>query len=117
MAIDQEEDAASGYRSVWSDGTNEITIPADSIPEGDAWEFVDRIAVSGAGESHKDKGLAIYEDGEDVTEDVLLQDGKQVIVFFSSIREVSIANYYKLNSLYAFAYSKISRTICLQQTL
>lgn len=103
MAIDQEEDAASGYRSVWSDGTNEITIPADSIPEGDAWEFVDRIAVSGAGESHKDKGLAIYEDGEDVMEDVLLQDGKQVIVFFPSIREVSIANYYKLNSLYAFA--------------
>lgn len=104
MSIDKEEDAADNYRSVWSDGTRKITIPADSIPEGDGWEFVERIDVSEADGRLHDKGLVIYDDeGEDVTEDVLLQEGKQVILFFPSIREVSIANYYKLNSLYAFA--------------
>lgn len=103
LAGAQDDTDVDAYRCVWTDGARQITIPADSIPEGDGWEFVERIEVSPNPSGAREKGLAIYDSSLEVTEDVVLDEGKQVIVFFPSIREVSIANYYKLNSLYAFA--------------
>lgn len=84
----------------WSNGKQTITIPADSIPEGEDWEFIERIEPKHKAET---KGLAIYEGEEDVTEDVILQDAPQVIVFFPNLNEVTTPHYYKLNSLKAFA--------------
>lgn len=91
------------YKAVWADGTHTITIAADSIPPGDSWTFKQRINVSPQSSETQTKALAIYDGDEDVTEDVIVSDGKQVILFFPSLKDVSIANYYKLNSLYAFA--------------
>lgn len=63
-----EEEEELDYQSVWSDGKTQITLPADSIPEGEQWEFVKRLETSPA---KKSKGLVIYDGQEDVTEDVI----------------------------------------------
>jgi len=99
---DDSEDADAGLMAVWKRGDTELTLPADSIPEGDEWQFVRRLESPDRESAHS-KGIAVYEAGEDVTEDVILCEGKQAIVFFPSLREVSIANYYKLNSLYNYS--------------
>ncbi len=97
-----EDSTEPEFQSVWTRDGHRVTLPADSIPEGEGWEFVERVEIQGTA-PEKAKGLAIYEQGEDVTEDLVDSEGEQVIVFFPSIRDVSIANYYKLNSLYDYS--------------
>lgn len=90
-----------GIMAVWRNGDKTVTIPADSIPEGDGWEFAGRVEPKSS--APKEKGLAIYdEDGEEITPDIADTEGEQVLVFMYDLPGVSTSRYYKLNSLYAY---------------
>lgn len=91
--------------ALWTDGTQTITIPADSIPEGDGWEFVDRQVLSEIGDEtgkQPERGLAIFDGPEDITEEIVSSEGEQIIVFMTGLPELSSGNFYKLNSLYTY---------------
>ena len=107
--IDSEEPGQQGEEmlAVWSDGERTITIPADSIPEGDEWEFVDRLVSPQANASSEDRetatrGLAIFDGPEDITEDIISTQGEEIVVFITGLPELSSGNFYKLNSLYTY---------------
>lgn len=109
--IDAEDNLASTAEevaqmsAVWTNGTETITIPADSIPEGDTWEFVDRVSSSGASSEDERvtvKGLAVFDGAEDITEELVAPEGEQVLVFMTDLPNISSGNFYKLNSLYAY---------------
>ena len=99
-------DESDGWQATWTDGQTTVTIPADSIPEGDQWEFVDRVEPDTPAEApsqEETKGLAIFDtDGEDVTDQVLEGSGEEMLVFMYDLPEVSTSTFYKLNSLYAY---------------
>lgn len=104
---DSNEEESGNMLSVWKHGDSIITIPADSIPEGDGWEFVERKEAtttphSDTAKKGKNKGLAIFDGNEEITEDVIEQEGEQVIVFINDMPEVSTGTFYTLNSLYAY---------------
>lgn len=107
--MDYEETGQQGQEmmAVWSDGERTITVPADSIPEGDEWEFVDRVASSQEDASRETgqtaiRGLAIFDGPEDITEDIISSEGEEIVVFMTGLPEVSSGNFYKLNSLYTY---------------
>jgi len=99
---------AENMMAIWQRGDEQITIPADSIPKDDEWTFVDRIASNKAvppGAANKKKpvkGLAIFDEAVDVTEDIIVPEREQVVVFMTNLTNLSSGNFYKLNSLYAY---------------
>lgn len=90
--------------AVWEKDGKRITIPADSIPEDEGWIFIDRVAQPAAAGQAKKKtrGLAIFDEAEEITDDVVLTEGEQVVVFMTDLPSVSSGAFYKLNSLYSY---------------
>ena len=88
---DTREPAEEEIMAVWTNGKENITIPADSIPDSGEWEFVDRVAAAASASDAdkknetKEKGLAIYDGPEDITEEIISADGEQVVVFMTSL--------------------------------
>lgn len=106
-AADTSDTLTQDMMSVWQRGDERITIPADSIPEGEDWEFVERLtSMPSAGDTseqkNRQKGLAIFDESADVTEDLVVSEGEQVVVFMTNLPHLSSGNFYKLNSLYAY---------------
>ena len=104
---DDTDTDTESMMSVWKRGDERITIPADSIPTGDDWEFVERIEAGDnitikPEEQTPVKGLAIYDGAEDVTEDIIPAEGEAVVIFMYDLPNLSKGNYYKLNSLDAY---------------
>ena len=104
VSVDEDDDASELLFVYRKDGVEkEFTI--DNLPDDDEWEFVERKEVSLAGDKNEvaSKSLRIYNsDDEDVTESVMLDKGRQVVLFYSSLDDVSIASTYQINSLYAY---------------
>ncbi|MCM1005838.1 MAG: clostripain-related cysteine peptidase [Prevotella sp.] len=106
-SYENNTDSEGNLMAVWKKGDQQITIPADSIPEGDDWEFVKRVeddtidedAIQNEG---KQKGLAIFDGSDDVTEEIIPTQGEAVVVFMYDLPNLSKGNYYKLNSLDAY---------------
>lgn len=108
-AADEEDSADEAWIGVWTDGTHTIELPLDSIPEGESWEFVDRKPATGAkpgtaSEESEQKGLAVYTADEESNpaDDVIVSSGKQILICFDSLKDISASNFYRLNSLYNF---------------
>lgn len=81
-----------------------IKIPLDSIPD-DSWTFVGREATDNKpSENAKPTGLSIYDasDDSDVTSDVIASKGDEIILFITSLKDISPATFYRLNSLYNY---------------
>lgn len=83
-----------------------ITLPLDSIPD-ESWTFVGReVPAENASDDKEEKesAVAIYdaEDDADVTSDVILTKGDQMLIFFNSLADVSTASFYRINSLYNY---------------
>lgn len=100
-----DEDA--DMTAIWERNGERIEIPADSIPDDDDWTFVERKeVVSNIGKSAdkpvKTKGIAIFDDSEEVTSDVIEADGEQVVVLMTNLPSISTGTFYKLNSLYSY---------------
>lgn len=81
----------------------------DELPdENDGWNFVERKTV----ENREDRQSAVIQsrsfriwdsDGDDVTEDILKDSGFQLILFMPTLRDVSIASTWQINSLHDWA--------------
>ena len=104
VSADEDDDGSELLFVYRKDGVEkEFTI--DNLPDDDEWEFVERKEVSLAGDKNEvaSKSLRIYNSNdEDVTESVVLDEERQVILFYSSLDEVSIASTYQINSLHAY---------------
>ena len=104
VSVDEDDDGSELLFVYRKDGVEkEFTI--DNLPDDDEWEFVERKEVSLAGDKNEvaSKSLRIYNSNdEDVTESVVLDEERQVILFYSSLDEVSIASTYQINSLHAY---------------
>lgn len=104
VSADEDDDGSELLFVYRKDGVEkEFTI--DNLPDDDEWEFVERKDVSLAGDKNEtvSKSLRIYNSNdEDVTESVVLDEERQVILFYSSLDEVSIASTYQINSLHAY---------------
>ncbi len=89
----------------------------DELPsEEEGWNFIDRVEVkaSNAGkEKAGDHNFRIWsEDGEeDVTEDVVSEEGKELLVMMPDMGSVSPATTWKINSLYEWAEAHDVRMI------
>lgn len=86
------------------DGENkEFTI--DNLPdESEGWQFVDRKEIGNEDKTTKDgHGFHIWNDNEDITEDVLTQDTDRILLLMPDMGEVSISTTWKINSLYDWA--------------
>ena len=102
---DNNEDDAV-YAFVYRRG-NEIKMFAEDeeVPdEGDGWEFVERIEVADKKVNDKkigERNLTVWnpEDDEDVTHEVITDHGKMIILFMPSVKDVSIASTWIINSL------------------
>lgn len=78
----------------------------DEIPsdEDTAWTFVERKERKAKkADSVGNVGLTLREDDEDVTSDVIKQDGEQIILVFSDMTDIDITYTYLINVLDDFA--------------
>lgn len=105
IAADAGEETAAGENDmsgVWERDGERITIPLDSIP-GDDWEFVERVesAAGKNADSDSDRSLAaVFDtDGEDVTQEIFEGKDDRIILFYSSLADISAATFYRTNSL------------------
>lgn len=84
----------------------EKTFSLDSVPdEDDGWEFVERHYKKGKEptDSAMDHAIAIYDKGVDVTEDVLPDTGKVVMLLFPDLKGVNISYSFDINEINAHA--------------
>ncbi|MCM1292758.1 MAG: DoxX family protein [Bacteroides sp.] len=72
------------------------TFSQDSLPDS-SWTFVDRKMISGAIDNTTD--LAIYDDGDDVTDEALSPDSYQMIISMPDVERAGITYTYKINEL------------------
>lgn len=95
---------APTFNFIYSRNGEEYTFHQDSIPEGEEWTFVDRVEVGNkSSDSTDDRLLRIYDIfDDDVTNDVIATEGKQILLFYSSLDDVSISSTYQINSLYTY---------------
>lgn len=85
----------------------------DEIPsEEDGWTFIRRIKIgnnlstpNSKSENEEERNLRIWsEDGEeDMSGEVILEDGRQLILLMPELRNVSVASTWQINSLYSWA--------------
>lgn len=100
-----DDDDMNELLFIYSKDGEKKEFTVDNLPDDDEWEFVERKEVSVVGDKDvsASKSLRVFNsDDEDVTESVVLDEGRQVILFYSSLDEVSIASTYQINSLYAY---------------
>lgn len=110
--VDNLSDAASVpvYEFIYRKG-NETKVfgENDELPdEADGWEYVDRKEISSpqpADVSESDFRIYSVPEGEDVTETALSPEGNRLILFSPSIKDVSVASTWKINSLCSWAKS------------
>lgn len=96
-------ETAINYEFIYEKDGITKTFLEDNLP-GDDWTFVDRKIISDESVSSDKRVLAIYEGSEEVTDYVVLTEGRQLILFYSSLNEVSIASSYQINSLYDYCH-------------
>lgn len=125
--LNETEDAFPTYRLVYSkNGKEEYFGIDDTLPsEEDGWEFIRREEVKGEESDEmlressnvtiqsekrngEDKTFRIWSDDgeEDMTEEALLDEGEQIILFMPELANVSIASTWQINSLYSWATNK-----------
>lgn len=99
-------DEGESFIGVWTDGETTLELPLDSIPQGDSWEFVERKeAATPSEEAASEPGsLALYSADEESlpADDAIASTGTQILICFNSLKNISAASYYLLNSLYNF---------------
>lgn len=119
--IDQEEMDSSdtAFKFIYEkEGRREEFSVDDELPdESEGWVFVDRkeIPVSGdeADNDGEHKNLRIYdrEGSEDLTEEAIDNEGKELLVMIPDLAQVSPATTWKLNSLYEWSVKHSVRMV------
>lgn len=106
-----DDDAAEEFLFVYEHDGVEKSFTIDSLPDEDeGWEFVGRQQITPAKPvmttaSTKETGFRIWsEDGEeDMTDDVISDDGKMLMILMPDLVNVSVATTWKINSLKEWA--------------
>lgn len=101
------DETETQFRFIYEKDGRQQSFTADDIPESDDWVFVDREEITANKQTdtgnQQQKQLRIYDnEGNDVTEFVISPETDQLILFFSSLADVSIASTYQINSLYSY---------------
>lgn len=94
------------FTFVYSKDGVEKEFSLDNLPdESEGWVFVDRkeTASSSANENESDKGFHIWEENEDVTDEVLSPDKDRILLLMPDMGNVSISTTWKINSLHDWA--------------
>lgn len=108
VTAENGDDAEEDFRFVYEkDGVKKEFGVDDELPsEEDGWKFVERKDIYPAEKANEgedtDLTFRIWnrEGDEDLTDDVMIQDGKMLILLIPQLREVSPATTWKINSLY-----------------
>lgn len=77
------------------DGKRE-SFTADALPDS-TWNFVDRKSLGAESDVYTE--LTVYDDGEDVTSEVISEDGPQLLIVVPNYRLAGISYTYKVNEL------------------
>lgn len=98
--VSETQDDAE-FRFIYRKGNVTQEFSIDSIPEDDEWEFVDRIAI---GDTISNETLTILdENGDDITANVISNEGEQFLLTFPDIQDVAVSYTYTINELCDFA--------------
>lgn len=91
------------YTFVYEKDGQQATFTIDSLPdEEDGWVFVERKEKGGmiTPTQRQDKqGFTIFDEGVDVTDDVLSPEGEAILVLFPDMRHVDISSAYPVNRM------------------
>lgn len=92
------------YLFVYEKDGRQVTFTIDSLPdEEDGWVFVERKEEGGAAtppaQQADKQTFAIFDDGVEVTDDVLLPEGEAILVLFPDMRHVDISSAYSVNRM------------------
>lgn len=94
------------YTFIYEKNGKQQEFNIDNIPSTkDGWSFVDRkrIKPSKVNIDDEKKLLRIYDlSGTDVTEDILLSEGKTILLLFPELDNFNIASAYQINTLYDY---------------
>ena len=104
-----DSDNEINYEFIYSKNGIEQSFTIDNVPTDDEWEFVERRQsnISNDGEiSVQGKQIAIYDGDNEVTSDVILDSGEQMIIFYPSLSSYSIASTYQINALQEYCFNK-----------
>lgn len=119
--IDQEEMDSSdtAFKFIYEkEGRREEFLADDELPdESEGWVFVDRKEIPVSGnvsdnvEGHKNLRIYDREGSEDLTEEAIDNEGKELLVMIPDLAQVSPATTWKLNSLYEWSVKHSVRMV------
>lgn len=84
----------------------------NNLPD-DSWEYVDRIQVDNGAVLSDKPELHIYDGDTDVTEDVLVMEGDQIILLFPEMNAIDIPYTYTINEINDYAQARGINVIAL----
>ncbi len=107
--FDESGNEADEMLFIYSKDGREKTFDIDHLPD-ESWTFVDAISPD---DDSQDSSLTIYDDSEDVTEEVLDGEGEMLILVIAEPARMDISYTFALNELYEWAISHDVRMVAL----
>lgn len=102
-----DADSSTHFKFIYEkNGERKEVNDTETLPdEADGWKFVDRVEIQSGekSESGKHKDLTIFDGEEDVTADVVADEGKQLILFIPSLKDLGMSNQWIINSLASYS--------------
>lgn len=84
------------FEFIYEKDGHQASFTADALPDS-TWNFIDRKSLGA--ELDVSTELVVYDDGEDVTSDVISDDGPQLLIVVPDYRLAGISYTYKVNEL------------------
>ncbi len=106
LVVDEEsDDTGLDIIFVYEKDGNRQSFSADNLPDS-TWTFVDReIGSSNLVHEHGD-GIAIYDGDDDVTSEVILDDGEQILLLIPEMHNIDISSTYLINEIERYIVSR-----------
>ena len=100
ISADDEDSADDDieFQFIYEKNGEQRTFGADELPDS-TWTFVDREIIGDASSESKTE-LAVYDDGEDVTQEVVATEGPQLIIVVPDYRRAGISGTFAINELH-----------------
>lgn len=98
-----DDDSANNFAFIYEKNGNKRTFSVDSIPD-ESWTFVERKEI-GNKKSVQDEGISIFDNGENITDSVLSNEGEHILLLFPNLSDVDISYTYMINEICDFAKS------------
>ncbi|MCM1518309.1 MAG: hypothetical protein NC117_06695 [Pseudoflavonifractor sp.] len=95
-ADDDGADDEGDYSFIYEKDGVEQRFDIDNLPDS-TWRFMDRVGTDG--DTDKVRTLAIFDGDEEVTDEVISEEGDEMILFIPDINNVDIANTYLINEI------------------